>query len=85
MQELINELIAKAGLSEDAAQKSVAVTKDFIKSKVPPAFQDKIDELLEGKFDIMSLMSAFTGGNSGAGSADNSSPLDMLKGMFGNK
>lgn len=85
MQELIKELIAKAGLSEETAQKSVAVTKDFIKSKVPPAFQDKIDDILEGKFDVMSLMNAFMSGNSQTDGTGNGSPLDTLKGMFGNK
>lgn len=85
MQELIKELIAKAGLSEEMAQKSVSVTKDFIKSKVPPAFQDKIDDILEGKFDVMSLMSAFMSGNSQSEGNDSGSPLDTLKGMFGNK
>lgn len=79
MQELINELVEKAGLSEEDAAKSVEVMMAFVKTKVPPAFQDKIEDLVNGKFDMMSLMSAFmSGGKSGGGS-----PLDMLKGMFG--
>lgn len=79
MQELIKELTEKAGLSEADAQKSVEVMMEFVKSKVPPAFQDKIEDLVNGKFDMMSLMSAFMSSKSGG----SSSPLDMLKGMFG--
>jgi hypothetical protein len=35
MQELVNELKEKAGLSEDQATKSINVIKDFVKSKYP--------------------------------------------------
>lgn len=82
MQELIKELVEKAGLSEEDAQKSVDVTMEFIKGKVPPAFQDKIEDLMNGNFDLMSLMSAFMGGGDKS-SKEEASPLDMLKGMFG--
>jgi hypothetical protein len=35
MQELVNELKEKAGLSEDQASKSISVIKDFVKNKYP--------------------------------------------------
>ncbi len=35
MQELVNELKEKAGLSEDQATKSISVIKDFVKTKYP--------------------------------------------------
>lgn len=86
MQELINELVNKAGLSEASAKQSVDVTKEFIKSKLPEGFQDKVDDLLEGKLDMMSILSSFMGGGNSDNTKadnDNASPLDMLKGMFG--
>ena len=35
MQELINSLVEKAGISEDQALKSIEAIKDFIKEKFP--------------------------------------------------
>jgi hypothetical protein len=37
-------------------------------------FQDKVDDMIAGKFDMGSIASMLGG-----------SPLDMLKGMFGKK
>ncbi len=81
MQELVNELINKAGLSPEAAAKSVETTITFVKSKLPPFLSDKVEELLNGKFDMGSLLSGFGGGSNDGGE----SPLDALTGMFGNK
>jgi polyhydroxyalkanoate synthesis regulator phasin len=81
MKELIAELVEKAGLTEEQAQKSVDTTVSFVKQKLPPALGDKIEDILSGNFDMMSLLSAFMGGNQ-KGEA-NESPLDKLKGMFG--
>lgn len=79
MQALIDELVAKAGLTPEAAAKSVETTIGFVKSKLPPFLADKVEDLLNGKFDLGSLMGGF-----GGGSADES-PLDKLTGMFGSK
>ncbi len=73
MQELVKELMEKANLDESQATKASEVALAFLKSKVPPAFQDKIDDMLAGNFDMSSLMGMI--GN----------PMDMLKGMFGKK
>ena len=43
MQELIQQLIDKAGLSEAQAQQAVSVTKDFIMSKLPPQMSGIVD------------------------------------------
>lgn len=75
MQELINELMQKAGLTEESAKKAIETTMGFIKSKLPPMFGDKIDDIVNGKFDLSSM---FGGGSKG----DNDSPLDKLKDMF---
>lgn len=73
MQELIDELVQKVGLSEEDAAKSVDTMRDFIKGKLPPMFADKFDDMVNGKLDTSALLSAFMGGN----------PLDKLKHMFG--
>lgn len=75
MEALINELIEKAGLSRDQAEKAVAATVNFVKSKLPSGLSDKVEGLMSGNLDMSSL---FGGGATGGGS-----PLDALKGMFG--
>ena len=72
MEELIKELMAKANLSEDQARQSAAVMKEFVKTKLPPLFQDKIDDILDGKLDLGSILGGLN-------------PMDMFKGMFGGK
>jgi nucleoid DNA-binding protein len=44
MQELINELAAKADLTPEQAAKTVEVIKDFIKQKFP-MFEGMVDNL----------------------------------------
>ncbi len=80
MKELINELVGKAGLSEESAQKAVETTINFVKSKLPPFLSDKVEDLISGKFDMSSLLGGFGGGKEGE-----ESPLDKLTGMFGSK
>jgi len=75
MQELIKELVEKAGLSEASAEKAIATTMSFIKSKLPPMFSDKLEDLIQGKFDLSSM---FGGGDAASGD----SPIDKLKGLF---
>jgi len=79
MQALIDELVAKAGLSPQDAAKAVSTTVDFVKSKLPPFLADKVEELMAGKFDMGSLLGGFGGSNTG------DSPLDKLGDMFGKK
>ena len=74
MSELVKELMEKANIDEAQATKASEVAMAFLKSKVPPAFQDKMDDILAGKFDMGSIMSMIGG-----------SPMDALKGMFGKK
>lgn len=75
MKELVKELMEKANLDEAQATKATEVAISFLKAKVPPAFQDKMDDILAGNFDMSSLMGMLGGVN----------PMDMLKGMFGKK
>lgn len=77
MQALINELVEKAGLTEEQAQTAVATIMNFIKSRLPAGLSDKVEDLISGKFDLGSM---FGGGNKEGGSA-----FDALSGMFGGK
>lgn len=79
MKELINELVSKVGLNEETAAKAVETTLGFVKGKVPPIFADKVEDLMNGNFDISSLLSGLTG--EGNKDGDNN-PLDKLKGLF---
>jgi len=78
MQELINELVQKAGLSPESAEKATVVMVNFMKGKLPAGFSDKVESLLAGDFDLGSM---FGGGASSSTTEDN--PLDKLKGLFG--
>ncbi len=46
MQDLIQQLVDKAGLTEEQAGKSIEVVKDYILSKIPPMMQPMVDNFL---------------------------------------
>jgi len=46
MQELINELVTKAGLTQEQAEKSIDVIKTYIQSQLPPMMQGMVDNFL---------------------------------------
>jgi hypothetical protein len=46
MQELIDQLKSKAGLTEDQAVKAVHTIKEFIQSKLPPMMHGMVDNFL---------------------------------------
>jgi nucleoid DNA-binding protein len=46
MQELIQQLVDKAGLTPDQAEKSLAVIKEYIQSQLPPMMQGMVDNFL---------------------------------------
>ena len=46
MQELIQSLQEKAGLTEEQANKSLLVFIEFVKSKIPPALHGNIEAIL---------------------------------------
>lgn len=75
MEELIEELKAKADLSQEQAQKSVSTMVEFIKTKLPAGLSDKVEDMISGNFNLGSLF--------GGGSNDMSSAFDMLSNMFG--
>lgn len=53
---LLEQLKAKAGLSEEQALKAVQTIADFIKSKVPPMMHGMIDNFLTEEESIMDKM-----------------------------
>jgi hypothetical protein len=48
MNELINIIVQKTGISQENAQKAVQVTVDFLKSKLPAPIAAQVDSFLSG-------------------------------------
>lgn len=46
MQELIKELVTKAGLTQEQAEKSIEVIKNYIQSQLPPMMQGMVDNFM---------------------------------------
>ncbi len=69
MDELVNTIVQKTGISQDQAKQAVTMTLDFVKQKLPPQVAGQVDALMSG-------------GEAGkiAGDAAN-----MLGGMMGGK
>ena len=49
MQDLIQELQIKAGLTEEQALLAIQTMKEYIHSKVPPMFSGFVDSFFAGK------------------------------------
>ncbi len=47
MNELINQLTEKAGLTEAQAHQAISVIKDYIQSQLPPMMQGMVDNFLK--------------------------------------
>jgi len=56
MQELIQQIAARAGISEQQALVAANTTKDFIKTKVPPPVAAMVDQFFAGTFDPTAAM-----------------------------
>jgi hypothetical protein len=48
MQELIQQLKDKAGITDEQAVKAIEAVKDFVKSKLPPMIAGNVDTWFEG-------------------------------------
>ena len=48
MNELVNLIVQKTGMSQEQAQKAAQTAVDFIKSKLPPQIAGQVDALLAG-------------------------------------
>jgi nucleoid DNA-binding protein len=49
MQELIQELVQKAGLTPEQASKSIQVITEYIKGQLPPMMQGVVENFLGGQ------------------------------------
>ena len=49
MEELIQQVAAKAGISEDQARSAVSTVADFVKARVPAPMAAQIDSAMSGK------------------------------------
>lgn len=59
MNELIQELVHKAGITEEQARKAVAVMTEFVEGKIPPMMRPMVNKFLtkakqgQGGDDVM--------------------------------
>ena len=56
MQELVNQLVSKAGLTTEQAEKSIQVIKEYIQSQLPPMMQGMVDNFMgqhSGNNDVL--------------------------------
>ncbi|MFC6100753.1 hypothetical protein [Olivibacter domesticus] len=74
MENLINELIQKAGLSPEMAQKATSVVLEYVNNNLPDSLKGKGESLLSGNFDVKSLLGDNAEGGDGL--------IDKVKGMF---
>lgn len=74
MENLINELIQKAGLSPEMAQKATSVVLEYVNNNLPDSLKGKGESLLNGNFDVKSLLGDNAEGGDGL--------IDKVKGMF---
>ncbi len=58
MNELIQQLVSKAGLTEAQAAQAVSVTKDFLKTKLPPQMTGMVESFFAGGFDATAASAA---------------------------
>jgi hypothetical protein len=49
MEELINQVTQKTGISADKARSAVETVVNFLKSKLPPALSSHLDSFLSGQ------------------------------------
>ncbi len=61
MQELVQNVMAKAGITEQQATVAINTTKDYIKTKVPPMASGMVDGFFSGNFDPTAALKAAAG------------------------
>jgi nucleoid DNA-binding protein len=52
MQDLIQQLKDRAGLTEEQAHKSLETIKEYIQSKLPPMMQGMVDNFMFGNMNL---------------------------------
>jgi hypothetical protein len=56
MDELVNQIASRTGLSQEQAQQAADAAIEFIKSKLPEPFASQVDGLLSGGGDASGLL-----------------------------
>jgi len=84
MQELIDNLIAKAGISQDQAEKAIGAVKDFVKEKFP-MLEGAVENMFGSKpaGDATAAAGETTSGGLGDIEAKAGEVFDSLKGKLG--
>ena len=63
MDELVELVVKKTGISEDMARKAVETVIDYLKDKLPDPIAGRLDDVLEGKSgDLLSGLGGLLGG-----------------------
>ena len=63
MDELVELVVKKTGISEDMARKAVETVIDYLKDKLPDPIAGRVDDVLEGKSaDLLSGLGGLLGG-----------------------
>ncbi len=48
MDELVDLVVEKTGISEEQARQAVEVVLDFVKDKLPKSLAERLDDIIEG-------------------------------------
>ena len=64
MDELVDLVVKKTGISEEMARKAVETVLDFLKDKLPGPIAERLDDVLEGGStgDLLSGLGGLLGG-----------------------
>jgi hypothetical protein len=82
MEELINQVSQKAGITPDQAQQAVNAVLDFAKIKLPAPLGDELGNLLQGNTPgIQGMLGQVAGGQGGGNLVDEAK--NVLGGLFG--
>ncbi len=66
MDELVKQIVAKTGISEDQARAAVQVVAGYLKEKLPPPVAGQIDAVLSGQMPNLGDAGKTLGGIFGA-------------------
>ena len=62
MEELIKQVTAKAGISEDQARSAITTVLDFVKNKLPAPIAGQIDNVIGGGSGVAGDIASKVGG-----------------------
>lgn len=85
MDELVNLVSSKTGISTDISRQAVTIVVGFLKDKLPPPIAAQVDTVLSGQGvgDMANQATSALGDQNAGGMADKAK--GMLGGLFGHK